>query len=231
MMAWITVVLALAVCWAAQGAPLRVLCMGDSITKGARSGVTEEQTYEAVLQARLVAAGLEVEVSNAGIGGERTDMAVKRLEGEMKTRAPLLVTIMYATNDAAVDQGHTASRLPLAVYEENLRVMVRMVRQQGATAVLMTPIPLGRKFAYMAWSPYREQGPNWAMLPYVQAVRRVAVEEAAPVVDHFAQWAELALMGKDLDELMLDGCHPNPEGQKVVAEAMLPVVERVLRGR
>jgi lysophospholipase L1-like esterase len=93
----------------------------------------------------------------------------------------------------------------------------------------MTPIALGWKFDYMAWSPYREHGPNCVMLPYVQAVRQVALEEGVPLVDNFAAWAEKALMGTDIDGLMLDGCHPNPAGQAVIAGTMYPVLAHLLR--
>ncbi|MFY8056278.1 MAG: SGNH/GDSL hydrolase family protein, partial [Planctomycetaceae bacterium] len=53
--------------------PTRIIVLGDSITKGVRSGVTAEETFGALLQRDLLAAGRTVEVLNQGIGGERTD--------------------------------------------------------------------------------------------------------------------------------------------------------------
>lgn len=227
-MPWFTVVLALLLCLAVSAEPLRVVCLGDSITKAARSGVTTEQTYEFLLQQRLVQDGLEAEVINCGIGGERTDVALKRLDKVIAQR-PRVMTVMYGTNDAAVDKGASKSRLPLADYEANLRLIVARLREASIQPVLMTPIPLGQKFAYMEWSPYREQGPNCAMHAYVLAVRKVAREEAVPLVDNFAVWSELSFMGTDLDSLMLDGCHPNPQGQALLAETIYPVVAPLLR--
>jgi len=206
--------------------PARIICWGDSITNGVRPGVAEEETYVYLLQQRF----MEVEISNAGLGGERTDMALARLESDIIARKPTAVTIMYGTNDAAVNQGESEPRLPLTAYEANLREIVGQLRGAGIRPVLMTPIPLGRKFDYMAWSPYRERGPNYVMYPYVQAVRRVACEEGAALVDNFAYWAELALLGTDLDSLMTDGCHPNPAGHRAIVEAMWRVVEAVVRG-
>lgn len=215
---------------AATRTPARVICWGDSITRGARPGVTEEETYVHLLRQRFTAAAQTVEISNAGLGGERTDMALARLDTDLIAHQPAVVTIMYGTNDAAVNQGEAKPRLPLAAYEANVRELVRRLRAEGICPVLMTPIPLGQKFDYMAWSPYREHGPNWVMHPYVQAVRRVAREARVPLVDNFAYWAELALLGTDLDSLMTDGCHPNPEGHRAIVEAMWRVVEAVVRG-
>ena len=117
----------------------------------------------------------------------------------------------------------------MPTYESNLRQMVARLREKKISPVLMTPVPLGRKLDYMAWSPYREHGPNCVMIHYVHSVRQVALEEGVPLVDSFAVWAERALMGTDIDTLMLDGCHPNPAGQAVIAEAMYPVLARLLR--
>lgn len=207
----------------------RLICWGDSITRGVRPGVTEAQTYVQLLQSRFTAAGQQVEIVNAGLGGERTDMALRRLDTDIIAAGPRLVTIMYGTNDAAVDEGAAQSRLPLSAYEANLREMVHRLRAAGITPVLMTPIPLGHKFAYLAWSPYREQGPNYAMRPYVTAVRRVAAAERVPLVDHFAHWEALALKGTDLDDLMTDGCHPNPAGHEAIAETLWPVLQGLIQ--
>jgi hypothetical protein len=62
-----------------SGLKPRIVVLGDSITKGVRPGVTAEETFAAVLQRRLLEQGLSYEVINRGIGGERTDQALKRL--------------------------------------------------------------------------------------------------------------------------------------------------------
>jgi lysophospholipase L1-like esterase len=67
------------------------------------------------------------------------------------------------------------------------------------------------------------------MWPYVKTVRAVAVELEVPLVDNFGAWAERALLGEDLDALMIDGCHPNPAGHEAIAAAMLPVLLRTLK--
>jgi lysophospholipase L1-like esterase len=58
---------------------LRVVTLGDSITKGVRPGVRTEETFAARLAAELQRRGVAAHVGNLGIGGERTDQALQRL--------------------------------------------------------------------------------------------------------------------------------------------------------
>jgi lysophospholipase L1-like esterase len=79
--------------------------LGDSITLGIRPGVTNEQTFEPLLTHMLFADGLEVEIINAGAGGENTAGGLARIAEDIIDAKPDNVTIMYGTNDAAVDEG------------------------------------------------------------------------------------------------------------------------------
>ena len=211
-------------------APVKIICLGDSITRGVRGGVTAEQTFEALLESWLTKNVTPVEVANAGIGGERTDMALKRLARDVITPKPTLITVMYGTNDSAIDAGKTEPRLPIERYEANLHTIVGQLRDAGIKPVLMTPIPLATNFAYMTRPPYQGRSPNFRIIEYVHAVRRVAGTEGVPLIDNFAAWAEEALMGADLNALTTDGCHPNPAGHTLLARTMYPTLAPLLGG-
>lgn len=92
-----------------DGAPPTVITLGDSITKGVRLGVSESHTFASIL-------GKEngQRVVNVGIGGERTDQALKRLDEQVIALRPRFVLLMYGTNDSYIDQGKTASRISVA---------------------------------------------------------------------------------------------------------------------
>jgi hypothetical protein len=47
---------------------ITIVTLGDSITRGVRSGVETDQTFAAVLDAELAAIGIEADVINVGIG-------------------------------------------------------------------------------------------------------------------------------------------------------------------
>lgn len=208
-----------------DGTGPRVIALGDSITRGARKGVEPGEGYVSRLQAALREAGVVARVHNAGIGGERTDQALARLDSEIIAQRPDLVTVMYGTNDSWVDAGQTASRLSERAYTENLREIVRRLRAGGARVVLMTP-PI-----FAEENPRNGLGedPNVRLAPFAAACRAVAAETGVPLVDHFAGWAAIQSRGERLQSWTTDGCHPNGAGHSDLSARLLPVVLPVVR--
>lgn len=210
----------------ARGETLRVVTLGDSITKGVRSGVTAEQTFAARLEASLRRQGLRVEVRNVGIGGERTDQAVQRLQRNVLDARPHLVTIMYGTNDSYVDKGATESRISADEYRTHLLALVERLRAAGVVPVLMTE---------PAWAEESRNGigedPNVRLAAYMEACRAVAKQAECPLVDHFAHWSAVAAKGTKLRPWTTDGCHPNPRGHEELAhritQVVLPLAQRL----
>ena len=203
-----------------RAAEVRIITLGDSITRGARPGVLPGQTFSARLQAALRTAGVAAGVHNVGIGGERTDQVLRRLARDVIAQRPDLVTVMYGTNDSWVDEGKVESRLTTAAYEANLREIVRQLRGAGIEVVLMTPPRFGER--------HRKNGlgeeANLRIGRYVERCRAVARDASVPLVDHFAGWAAAQQSGRLLETWTTDSCHPNPEGHADLAQRMLPVV-------
>jgi len=208
-----------------DGPAVRVLTLGDSITRGVRRGVRPTETFAARLQGSLRAAGLAVNVHNIGIGSERTDLALARLDRDVIAPRPHIVTVMYGTNDSWVDQGKSDSRLSAAQYEANLREIVRRLHAAGIRVVLMTE----PKFAEQNPRNGLGEEPNGRLARYVELCRRVARETGTPLVDHFAGWAAEQQRGRILQPWTTDGCHPNVEGHRDLAARIAPVLEPVVR--
>ncbi len=205
-------------------APLRVITLGDSITRGVRPGVSSEETFAHLLGEELRKRGHTVEVVNAGIGGERTDQALARLEPAVVARSPRLVTVMYGTNDSYVDAGKRESRISLEAYRENLRRIVAALRHKGIEPLLMTE----PRWAADARPNGLGENPNVRLEPYVAACRETARELGVLCVDHYARWTEAERAGVNLREWTTDGCHPNARGHRELAQSLLPVVLRSL---
>ncbi len=201
---------------------LKIVTLGDSITKGVRTGVRAEETFAALVETGLRQRGVAVEVVNAGIGGERTDQALARLENVIEL-APSYVTVMYGTNDSYVDRGGEASRLSVSVYRDNLREIVRRLLLAGAEPVLMTS---------PRWAPGARNGigedPNDRLVEYVEACRQVARELDVALVDHFAAWTSAEAQGEKLIDWTTDRCHPNRLGHVQLAESILAVLNERL---
>jgi lysophospholipase L1-like esterase len=210
---------------------IKILTFGDSITEGVRYGVSKHETYTFYLGQLLKGSGFQVEMIREGVSGEDTDGALRRIERDVIQRKPDYVVIMYGTNDAFMDvqndETDTTPRIPLERYEENLRTMIRMLRENRIAPVLMTTIPMG-EFDILDLGIYGENDNNFKLKEYVEAVRRIAGEENLLLVDHFKRWSRLRELGKDINTLMTDGLHPNPEGNLIIAKSILKVLKEEL---
>jgi len=203
--------------------PITVVTLGDSITKGVRSGVSAEQTFASLVEKELNATGRPVRVINVGIGGERTDQALSRFE-QIVQLDPDVVTVMYGTNDSYVDQGELASRISVDEYRQNLTQLVVELLRRGIVPVLMTE----PRWSDKAVPNGLGENPNVRLEPYVVACRETAQAWRVPLVDHFASWTLARNNGTDLHAWTTDACHPNADGHRRLAEAMLPLLTQAV---
>jgi acyl-CoA thioesterase-1 len=200
--------------------PLRIIALGDSITKGVRQGVAANETFAAMIEAKLRQSGVSAEVVNLGVGSERTDLALARLDRDVIARKPDMVMIMYGTNDSYVDRGATDTRITQEQYRTNLKKIIEQLQAAGIKPVLMTEPRWGDAAAANGLGEH----PNVRLERYMAACREVARETRVPLVDHFAVWSEHAKQGKDVGQWTTDQCHPNVAGHRFMAETILPVL-------
>ena len=88
--------------------PVRVVCLGDSVT-GVYYHTGGRRAYPEMVQVALqrLYPNAQIEVFNAGIGGNTTGDALNRLDSDVLSRKPHLVTVMFGLNDM--------TRVPLEV--------------------------------------------------------------------------------------------------------------------
>jgi acyl-CoA thioesterase-1 len=202
---------------------VKIVTLGDSITRGVRAGVKTEETFAALLEADLRKKKIAAEVVNVGIGGERTDRALARLAKSVVALKPQVVTIMYGTNDSHVDRGTKEPRLSVDKYRGNLKSLVQQLRKHGIAPVVMTPPRWGEKAR-----DGLNENPNVRLEAFVKACREVAREMKVPLVDHFAHWSNAEKGGTDIGAWTTDQCHPNPRGHREMSDLIGPVVVEVL---
>ncbi|MBU3958423.1 MAG: hypothetical protein KKE91_01015, partial [Candidatus Omnitrophica bacterium] len=99
-----------------------IICFGDSITWG--YGVSPGQDYPSAL-----AKMLNIPVINAGIDGDTSIEAVKRINTDIVDRDPLLVIIEFGGNDFL-------RKIPLEVTVNNIRNMVDEIQAEGAMVAI-----------------------------------------------------------------------------------------------
>ena len=213
--------------------PGGIIMFGDSTT-AQRLGAVEKVYAERVAEA-LQGIGSSLSVHNAGVPSNTTSSARARLAKDVLAYKPRVVVIQFGINDAAVDVWKdppaTASRVPLAEYEENLRWMIAALRSHGAKPVLMTTNParwtskLRELYGKPPYRPEEADGFDAPVLSrYNEAVRRLAAELAVPLVE-----VHDAFTARNADKLLLDGMHPNDEGHRLMAELLVPVIRQQLR--
>ena len=110
------------------GADATIIAFGDSLTYG--TGAAETESYPAIL-ARLTGR----KVFNAGVPGEVSAGGVLRLPEVLERERPALLILCHGGNDLL---GRQDQRL----LAENMRVMLRMAREQGVPVILIAvPTP------------------------------------------------------------------------------------------
>lgn len=188
--------------------PVRIVCLGDSIT-GVYYHTGGVRAYPEMLEIALRKAfpHARVTVRNAGISGDTTKGGLARLDRDVLAHNPHLVTVMFGMNDMA--------RIPLADFRRNLREIIARCRKAGAEVLLCTQNSV-------VDTPAR---PGGKLEVFTQAIRDMGSEESLSVVDcHAIYEAVRARDDQEWSLLLSDAIHPNMDGHKLFASAIAQVI-------
>ncbi len=209
----------------------RMVAFGDSTT--APRG--KLLVYADLLQRELPQKGVDASVINAGEGSSTTDHARKRFQHDVLARKPELVIVQFGINDAAVDVWKTPPaqkpRVALSRYKENLGYFIDTLHQQQVKVVLMTPNPmrwtpkLRQLYGKSPYDPAKPDGFNIILKQYAEAVRQLAKEKQVNLVDVYGIYEAYDRQpNHSMDELLLDGMHPNQKGQRLAADRLKEMI-------
>lgn len=186
-----------------------LLFVGTSITAG--FGLDPALTWVSLVQRKIDSAGLPFRVSNAGVSGESSAGALRRIEWLLaREQKPSLVMIETGANDGLRGQ------LPDSV-RANLEVIVRHIEAVSPMSVIviagMEALPnLGRRYA----DRFR------AIFPEVAAAHRAV----------YLPFLLAGVAGVDVLN-QGDGIHPNPAGSERVAanvwQTLRPILDSLAR--
>ncbi len=214
---------------------LVVVAFGDSTTAPRLVSGRKVKIYTDLLEKESVWGELQAAIVNAGKPSDTTRGALERMPSDVLRLQPHLVIMQFGINDSAVDVWKKppadSPRISLDEYHSNLRSMISAVQAQGGSVVLMTPNP-------MCWTdklkqlygkpPYDAQDPdgfNILLRDYAQAVRDLAGELNLPLVDIYAAFERYDQQpGRKIDDLLLDGMHPNDKGHRLVCDELAKVL-------
>ena len=178
-----------------------ILVFGDSLSAG--YGIDVDQSWPALLQAKLESQGYEHRVVNASISGETTEGGAQRIAGALTRFGPDVVVLELGGNDGL--RGFPPARL-----KQNFDTMIRQSREAGADVVLLgirIPSNYGPRYTRAFEAVYRELAESYGL-----------------------PWVEFFMDGVALDEsLMLDdGIHPNAAAQAVLLDNAWPAIRQAL---
>jgi len=187
---------------AADSRPV-IVFLGDSLTAG--YGVDPDEAFPALVQAKLDEAGLRYRVVNAGVSGETSAGALRRLDWVL-AQPVAVVVVETGANDGLRGQDPETTR-------QNIQAILDRVRKGSpAPKVLL----VGMEALPNYGAAYRKQ--FRALYPDLATKNGVALVPF--LLDGVGGIPALNLP---------DGVHPNTEGQKRVADtvwkALRPLLE------
>ncbi len=193
-----------------EEAGVKVVCFGDSITK---------RGYPAHL-AELVG----VEVIAAGIAGNSTGDALKRIQTDLLDLKPTHVVVFFGTNDLRADAPHKFATT--SDYVANLRNIIGQCQAIDAKVVLCTVPPINYEvyFTRHDTAVYDAAG---GMATMIEASRDAVIdlgeELGLPVVDLNRE------LPKHPEWMHRDGVHPSPAGNEIIAGLVAEKLKPLLK--
>lgn len=184
---------------------LKIVAFGDSVTRGVRDSVPQHLSWTFILE-RILNSWLEEDVTviNAGVGGNTTEDALKRIEKDVLFVNPDLVLIMFGLNDQA--------RVPLKKYKKNLTKIVTTLKRKGIEPILMTPNPITENYSEIrGYDNYLIASTR--IRNYADVVREVAWNKYTSLIDI----NDFFIRNPQLQKFLSDGVHPDAIAQSAMA--------------
>jgi acyl-CoA thioesterase-1 len=180
-----------------------VLFLGTSLTAGL--GLEPEQAYPALIQQKIDSAGLGYRVVNAGVSGETSAGALRRIDWLFREPVAVLV-VETGANDGL-------RGLPIDTLRANIQAILDRAKQLQPKPKLVL---IGMRMP-----------PNYG-LAYSSRFQKVYAELAR---ENDAALVPFLLEGVGGNPALNqpDGIHPTAEGQRKLAETVWRVLEPVLR--
>lgn len=207
--------------------PIRVACVGDSITAGARVDESTE-SYPARLQG-LLGEGFAVE--NFGLGGATLLKSgrpnVWQRLPEVKAFEPDVVVVSLGTNDTV--GGRRANWEKIGQFDEDYESLVEELAALSSRPRVILCTPTDMVLSTPGLSPERQANLEERRPRLLELCRRVR-DRVARQAEQRVSLLELHEVLKNRPELLTptDGVHPNQAGYLAIAETVAKAIKREL---
>jgi acyl-CoA thioesterase-1 len=176
------------------------VALGDSLTAGL--GLQPEEAYPAVLESRIRQRGYPFEVVNAGVSGDTSAGGLRRVDWALDGDVRILILALGA-NDGL-------RGLPVDEMTRNLQEIIERAQRRSVQVLLVG----------------MEAPPNYGER-YTREYRQAFQDLAKRNRLEFVPFLLAGVAGvPDLNQR--DGIHPTSRGARLLAENLLPVLEKML---
>ena len=199
----------------------RIVFLGDSIT--ALGAGPEGYVSLAASAITLRCPGIDVNyLVNAGLPGDTAPGGLKRLQADVLSQKPTLVTICFGMNDARVapydDQTYTT-------YMAGMSNLVATLKAVHVRAALITSSPVDPERA-KGWfkTEADARACNLMLAHMAEGLKALAARENLAFCDVFTPMLDIQERAKKVDPaftLAPDGIHPNALGNALMARGIL----------
>lgn len=188
----------------------RIAFLGDSITQFGNWS----DGYVNMVMAALEANGIEAVKIPAGISGNKAPQMLARLERDVLSKNPQIMTLSCGVNDV----WHGKNGVPLEKYKELITEIVDKAQAKGIQVYIMTSTMIGEN---------QGNANNQKLAAYNDFLRVLAKEKKCSLVDEgAAMQRKVAEMRKTYPKmkgnfLTVDGVHMHPGGNILMASEIL----------
>lgn len=188
----------------AQNSTKNILFFGDSLTAG--YGLEDENdAFPALIQGRIDSLKLNYTVINSGLSGETTAGGKSRVNWVLNQKVDIFILELGA-NDGL-------RGVPLSETRENLQAIIEMVLQKNAeTKIILAGMQLPPNMGYEYTNGFKTIFPELAKKNNLYLV---------PFL--------LKNVGGIPELNQADGIHPTVEGQKILANNVWDILEKVIK--
>ena len=188
----------------------RLVFLGDSIT--------QQRIYTRYVMNyfTLRYPGSRFSFRNVGIGGDQASWAVGRIDRDVLSLKPDVVTICFGANDVGYKP---FTQEAFDDYINSLKTMIETLKKAHIQVVLLTPTVVD-DVTVASFKPFM----NEALSMFRDGALALAREQKIPAYDLHALMMDVQTRAKVDDQwftIFLDGVHPNNAGHSLVALAVL----------
>jgi lysophospholipase L1-like esterase len=188
----------------------RIVCFGDSVTFG--WNMKYEYSYPSQLEKLFVKEFSQIKVINSGIGGNTIADANKRLDKDVSSFKPDVVTINFGLNDGMISGSVT--NIDIKDFENYYNDLIKKLNSSDLKIIILGINPVTESFPEKENENYRKKQREVYEI-YNEKILEIAKNNN---LEYINLWEAFNKESDTQEYIQTDGIHPNKKGSSLIAE-------------